>query len=179
MPISSYIASLRAHVGHDLLMLPGVSAVVRNDRGQILLGRRSDDGSWGLPAGAIDPGEQPADAVVREIYEETGVLAEIDRIGGVALNRAIYPNGDVCEYLNVWFRCHAVSGDPRVNDDESTEVAWFEPDALPELDPLSRLRIDTTLTADAPAWFAKPGERHPALGRPQRDGTPANVSDER
>ena len=103
MPISPYIAGLRARVGHDLLMLPGVSAVVRNDRGQILLGRRSDDGSWGLPAGAIDPGEQPADAVVREIYEETGVVAEIERIGGVALNRAIYPNGDVCDYLDVWF----------------------------------------------------------------------------
>jgi 8-oxo-dGTP diphosphatase len=174
MPISPYIAGLRARVGHDLLMLPGVSAVVRNDRGQILLGRRSDDGSWGLPAGAIDPGEQPADAVVREIYEETGVLAAIDRIGGVALNRAIYPNGDVCEYLNVWFRCHAVSGEPRVNDDESTEVAWFDPDALPDLDPLSRLRIDTTLAADAPAWFAGPGERHPALEPPQRGGTLAD-----
>jgi 8-oxo-dGTP pyrophosphatase MutT (NUDIX family) len=87
MPISPYIARLRARVGTDLLMLPGVSAVVRNDRGQILPGRRSDDGSWGLPAGAIDPGEQPADAVVREIYEETGVVAEIERIGGVALSR--------------------------------------------------------------------------------------------
>jgi 8-oxo-dGTP diphosphatase len=66
MPISSYIAGLRAHVGHDLLMIPGVSAVVRNDRGHILLGRRSDDGSWGLPALPADapawfakPGEQP------------------------------------------------------------------------------------------------------------------------
>ena len=172
-PISPYIAGLRARVGHDLLMLPGVSAVVRNDREQILLGRRSDDGSWGFPAGAIDPGEQPADAVVREIYEETGVIAEIERIGGVALNQAIYPNGDVCEYLNVWFRCRAVSGEPRVNDDESTEVGWFDPDALPELDALSELRIATTLTTDAPAWFAKPGECPPALDRPQRGGTPA------
>jgi 8-oxo-dGTP diphosphatase len=149
------------------LMIPGVSAVVRNDRGQILLGRRSDDGSWGLPAGAVDPGEQPAEAVLREIYEETGVVAEIDRVGGVALNRAVYPNGDVCDYLNVWFRCRAVSGEPRVNDDESTEVGWFAPDALPELDAMSRLRIDTTVLADAPAWFAKPGEQPPALNQPQ------------
>jgi 8-oxo-dGTP diphosphatase len=111
--------------------------------------------------------------VLREIYEETSVVAEIERIGGVALNRAIYPNGDVCEYLNVWFRCRAVSGVPRVNDDESTEVGWFEPDDLPELDALSKLRIDTTLAADAPAWFAKPGERPPAVGHPKRGGTPA------
>jgi 8-oxo-dGTP diphosphatase len=179
MPISPYIAGLRARVGHDLLMLPGVSAVVRNDRGQVLLGRRSDDGSWGLPAGAIDPGEQPADAVVREIYEETGVIVEIDRIGGVALNRAIYQNGDVCEYLNVWFRCRWINGEPRVNDDESTEVGWFDPDALPELDDMSKLRIETTLTDDAPAWFTKPGEQIPALDQPQRGGTPVAGADRR
>ena len=172
MPISSYIAGLRAHVGHELLMLPGVSAVVRNDRGHILLGRRSDDGSWGLPAGAVDPGEQPAEAALREIYEETGIVAEIERIGGVALNRAVYPNGDVCDYLNVWFRCRAVSGQPWVNDDESTAVGWFASDALPELDAMSKLRIDTTLPVDAPAWFAKPGEQPPALNQPQRGFTP-------
>ncbi|MDR7320589.1 MULTISPECIES: NUDIX hydrolase [Catenuloplanes] len=166
MPISPYIAGLRAHVGHDLLMLPGVSAVVRGARGQILLGRRSDDGSWGLPAGAIDPGEQPADAVVREIYEETGVVVEIERIGGVALHHSVYPNGVVCEYLNVWFRCRVVSGEPRVNDAESTEVGWFDPRSLPELDALSRLQIETTLAVDAPAWFAEPGARVPALERP-------------
>jgi 8-oxo-dGTP diphosphatase len=163
MPISPYIAGLRAHVGHDLLMLPGVSAVVRDDRGHFLLGRRSDNGSWGLPAGAVEPGEQPAEAVLREIYEETGIVAEVDRVGGVALNRAAYANGDVCDYLNVWFRCRVVSGEPHVNDDESTEVRWFSPDALPELDGMSKLRIETTLVADAPAWFAKPGEQPPAL----------------
>jgi 8-oxo-dGTP diphosphatase len=50
-----------------------------------------------------------------------------------------------------------------VNDDESTEVGWFDPAGLPELDAMSKLRIDTTLPADAPAWFAKPGEQPPAL----------------
>ncbi len=163
MAISPYLAALRARVGHDLLLLPAASGVVRDPGGRILLGLRSDDGTWGLPGGMIDPGEQPADAVVREIFEETGVIVEIDRIGGVGSRRIVYPNGDVCEYLSVWFRCRAVGGRARVNDDESTEVAWFDPDDLPDLSAGIRLRIDTTLAEDAPAWFVPAGVRHPAF----------------
>jgi 8-oxo-dGTP diphosphatase len=167
MPVPPYVERLRAHIGHDLLLLPGVSAVVRNDAGRILLARRSDNGRWSLPAGCIDPGEQPADAALREVFEETGVRAEIERVGGVATHPVVYPNGDTCEYLHVWFRCRAVGGEPRADGDESLEVAWFAPGALPDLDDWARLRIDTT-TGDGgdPAWHARPGERHPALIQP-------------
>jgi 8-oxo-dGTP diphosphatase len=165
MGVSPYIARLRAHVGTDLLLLPSVSAVVRDDTGRVLLQRRSDNGRWSLPSGVVDPGEQPADAALRELFEETGVLAEIDRIGGVATHPIVYPNGDRCEYLNVWFRCRATGGDARVNDDESTEVAWFPEDALPDIDDWVRLRITTTADEGAPSWHAAPGEKHPALVR--------------
>ncbi|MEU4381815.1 NUDIX hydrolase [Micromonospora echinofusca] len=166
MAISPYVARLRAHVGHDLLLLPGVSAVVRDDAGRVLLARRADNGLWSVPAGLIDPGEQPADAVVREVYEETGVRVRIERLAGLATHPVVYPNGDVCEYLNVWFRCRAVGGEPRVNDDESIDVAWFDPTDLPEVNEWVRLRIDTALREDAPVWHAAPGERHSALDRP-------------
>ena len=113
MPVSPYVARLRAHVGHDLLLLPGVSGVVRDDAGRVLLARRTDNGRWSIPAGLIDPGEQPADAVVREVFEETGVHAAVERVGGVGTHQVVYPNGDVCEYLNVWFRCRGGGGAPR------------------------------------------------------------------
>nr|WP_296063991.1 NUDIX domain-containing protein [uncultured Actinoplanes sp.] len=166
MPISPYIARLRSHIGHDLLLLPSVSAVVRNAAGEILLARRSDNGRWSLPAGILDPGEQPADAVLREVLEETGVVAQIERVGGLASHPVVYPNGDTCEYLDVWFRCRAAGGEARVNDDESTEVGWFAPDRLPDLDDWARLRIATALTDDDTAWYAPPGTRHPALHQP-------------
>ena len=166
MPLSPYIARMRAHIGPELLLLPGVSAVVRNDAGQLLLARRSDNGRWSLPAGVVDPGEQPADALLREVHEETGVHVEIERVGGVATHPVVYPNGDVCEYLNVWFRCRSVGGAPTVDGDESVEVGWFDPDDLPELDDWAWLRIGTTDATEAPTWYAQPGERHPALGQP-------------
>jgi 8-oxo-dGTP diphosphatase len=154
---------MRAHIGHDLLFLPGAGAVVRDDTGRILLARRGDNGRWSVPSGTLDPGEQPADTALREVLEETGVVAEIERLGGVATHRAVYPNGDTCEFMNVWFRCRAVGGTPTADHDETTEVAWFTPDTLPDLDGWSRLRIDTTADPDGPPWFAAPGERHPAL----------------
>jgi 8-oxo-dGTP diphosphatase len=164
MPISPYLRRLRKRIGTDLLLLPGVSAVVLNDAGEVLLAKRSDNGEWSIVAGLIDPGEQPADAILREIQEETGVEAVIDRLVGVALHPVTYPNGDECQYLNTWFRCRAVGGEARVNDDESTEVGWFALDALPELSAYTRLRLDTALKDQEAAWFAEPGRRHQALG---------------
>jgi 8-oxo-dGTP diphosphatase len=163
MPISPYLRSLRDRIGHDLLLLPGVSAVVLNDAGEVLLGKRSDNGEWSLIAGVLDPGEQPAEAILREIREETGVEAVVERLAGVALHPVTYPNGDRCHYLNTWFRCRAVGGEARVNDDESTDVGWFALDALPELSPYTRLRLETGLADGEAAWFAEPGHPHPAL----------------
>ncbi|MFE9206531.1 NUDIX domain-containing protein [Micromonospora sp. NPDC007230] len=166
MPVSPYVARLRQHIGHDLLMLYGVSAVVTDDAGRLLLARRGDNGRWSLPAGMVDPGEQPAEALLREVYEETGVRVAIERVGGVATHPVRYPNGDTCEYLNVWFRCRAVGGAATADGDESVAVGWFDGTDLPELDDWSRLRIDTALREQARAWYAAPGERHPGLTGP-------------
>jgi 8-oxo-dGTP diphosphatase len=164
MPVSEYIRDLRRHVGTSMIMVPSVSAVVFDEAGRLLLGRRSDDGRWSLLAGSVDPGEQPADAIVREVLEESAVEVRVDAVLGVALHPVTYPNGDRCEYLNVWFRCTAIGGRARVNDEESLEMGWFTADALPEVDDWVRLRIATALDDEPGAWFAAPGTHHPALG---------------
>jgi 8-oxo-dGTP pyrophosphatase MutT (NUDIX family) len=134
MPIPEFVARLRAHVGHELLWLSSATGVVLDNRGRILLARRSDTGSWSLPGGIIDPAEQPADAVTREVFEETGVIAIPERLIEVAVSpRFAYPNGDEVQYLDVVFRCHAVGGEARVNDGESLEVGWYAPNSLPDV----------------------------------------------
>ncbi|WP_433290930.1 NUDIX hydrolase [Actinoplanes sp. CA-030573] len=164
MPVPEYVTALRAHIGHDLLLLPGVSAIVRDERGRVLFVRRGDNGRWSLPAGMVEPGEQPSEAVVREVWEETGVRVEIESMAGVATHPVQYPNGDRCEYLNVWFRCRAVGGVPAADGDESLEVAWRE--SPPEgLDEWAKLRLSTA--AGEGTWFAAAGaDRHPGLSRP-------------
>lgn len=157
MAIPDYIVGMRKHVGHDLLWLPSVSAVVRNDVGELLLGLRSDDGRWSVVSGFVEPGEQPATAVVREVEEETGLRVAVDRLSSVVSHPHVYPNGDRCEYLNLGFRCRVLAGTARVNDDESEAVEWFAPDALPVLDAHAGLVIAHALTDRPEPWYLPAG----------------------
>ncbi|MFD8011859.1 NUDIX domain-containing protein [Streptomyces sp. NPDC058955] len=154
MATPDFIRELRRTAGHQLLFLPGVSAVVFDDRGRILLGRRADTGAWAVIGGIVDPGEQPADCVVREVEEETGVVCVPERVLLVETLRkpVVYANGDICQYMDVAFACRAVGGEARVNDDESIDVGWFAVDALPELKGFSHRRIEKALV-DEPTWF--------------------------
>ncbi|PAZ11116.1 NUDIX hydrolase [Streptomyces sp. SA15] len=153
MATPDFIRTIRASVGHELLWLPGVSAVVLDDEGRVLLNRRTDTHKWSLIGGIPEPGEQPAACAVREVQEETGVHCVVERVLIVqALNPVTYDNGDVCQYMDISFRCRAVGGDARVNDDESLEVGWFAVDALPELNEFGLFRIKQALS-DTPTWF--------------------------
>ena len=137
MPIPEFIATLRRSIGHDLLLLNGVTAVVRNAKGEVLLGLRADTHQWSLVSGILEPGEQPAEALVREVREEAGVEARIIGLAHVWTQPEVtYPNGDRAQYVDLTFLAEHVAGDPVVGDDESLEVGWFSVDALPE--PLSR-----------------------------------------
>lgn len=164
MPIPEFVTRLRAAVGQDLLWLPGVSAVVTDDDGRLLLGRRADNGRWAVVSGILDPGEEPAPAALREVLEETGIVAEVIALTAVSTSELVtYPNGDLAQYLDLCFWCRRVGGEAHVADDESLEVGWFAPDALPEpLNPSSAERIARTLAhiadhsgATPPPWFAR------------------------
>ncbi|WP_277211141.1 NUDIX domain-containing protein [Isoptericola croceus] len=166
MPIPEFVASLRARVGTDLLWLPGVSAVVRDGGGRLLLGRRADTGQWALPSGILDPGEQPATGIVREVLEETAVEVEVSAVVGVFSTPVIaYPNGDRSTYLDTLFLARPVSTEAaaaaRVADDESLEVAWFAGDELPaNLAASTRERLgherEFLANPDRAALFARP-----------------------
>ena len=154
MPIPQFVLDIRAKVGHDLLWLPGVTAVVFDDQDRVLLVRRADNGQWTLVTGCLDPGEQPAAGLVREIEEETAILAVAERVIRVAaLPALVYPNGDQARFLDVAFRCRAVSGTARVNDDESVDVGWFALDSLPDIPPRHRQCILDALDPEPAARF--------------------------
>ena len=97
---SNYIKALRASIGDSLLLLPGVAAVIHNSSKEILLQEKSEE-IWSLPAGMIEPGESPKEAIVREVQEETGLVIVPSKILGVFGGtefRYVYPNGDQVEY---------------------------------------------------------------------------------
>ena len=79
MGIAAHLARLRAVVGHDLLLVPSVSVLPVDETGRVLLVCHAghDDG-WGVLGGAVDIGESPAAAAVREAREE--ITAEIELV---------------------------------------------------------------------------------------------------
>jgi 8-oxo-dGTP pyrophosphatase MutT (NUDIX family) len=158
MPVPEFVARLRAHIGHDLLWLSSATAVVRDGRGRILLAQRSDTGRWALPGGIVDPAEQPADAAIREVFEETGVIALPERLIEVTVSpRFAYPNGDEVQYLDLVFHCQAVGGEARVNDGESLTVGWYPPDSLPEVSPRTVAFVRQAMSGSLACAFAFSG----------------------
>jgi mutator protein MutT len=136
MAISPYLKKLRDHVGTDLLLTCAVAAIVRNEAGQILFQRRTDDGLWSLPAGSLDPGETPAAGIVREVQEETGLEVEPVGIIGVFGGKPFrhrYPHGDVTEYVTVVFECRVVGGSLGGELDETLELQYFSVSERPAL----------------------------------------------
>lgn len=158
MPTPEFILELREKIGHELLWLPGVTGLVVDDAGRVLLVRRADNLRWALITGCLDPGEQPAAGVVREILEETGVSADVVRVLSVeATRRSTLANGDQTVFLDVAFVCTPTGGTARVNDDESVDVGWFPLDALPDSLPERHRQCVRHYTDGAvTAWFAEP-----------------------
>jgi 8-oxo-dGTP pyrophosphatase MutT (NUDIX family) len=104
----------------------------------------------------MEPGEEPAETLVREIREETALEVVPERIVGVysgADFRVRYANGDEAMIVSITFACRPVAGEPRVNDDESLEIRYFAPDALPAMARRHHLRIDDALRNDPRARF--------------------------
>lgn len=153
MPTPEFILRLRERIGHDLLWLPGATAVILDDD-RVLLVRRADTGAWTPVTGVVDPGEHPAVTAVREAEEEAGVVARVEALVRVmVLPPTVYGNGDRSQYLDHVFLCRYVSGEAHVADEESSEVGWFALDALPPMSDEHRARIERALSDDPACSF--------------------------
>jgi len=120
--------------------LTAATAVVRDGRGRVLLHRRTDNGLWGLPGGAVEAGESVAAAAERETLEETGVRVRAVGLLGVDSGRdrrqvVAYPDGNVVQYVSVTVGCAVVDGEGleaaeaqsgATWGDETHEIGWFE-----------------------------------------------------
>ena len=165
MPTPPHVLALRKKIGHDLIQLPGITAIVVNAAGHVLLQKRSDFHIWHTIGGCVDPGESPAGCTVREVKEEAGIDVSVVRLTGVyALPTVRYPNGDEVSFITITFLCRTVEPDPRpvISDDESLDLRFFPPDALPELRPDALRRLRDALSGRAEAVFDLHGP--PATG---------------
>jgi 8-oxo-dGTP pyrophosphatase MutT (NUDIX family) len=163
MPISPYLERLRRRVGKTLLLVPSVTAVIRDERGRVLLARHAE-GGWVAPGGSVEPNEPPADALVRETWEETRLLVEPLRVLGVYGGpefEVVYGNGDRVSYLMTVFECRIARGEARADGVETLELAWFAEEELTALGlpAWARLVLHDAFRDAAAVRFRPPGWR--------------------
>ena len=142
MPIPEFVVELRRHIGQAPLWLPVATGVVIRDQ-QVLLVKRSDNLAWTPVTGIVEPGENPADCAVREVFEETGIHVVARRLASVQVSHpVVHANGDHAQYLNLVFRMDWVAGEPFPADEESLEARWFALADMPDMNADMRRRIE-------------------------------------
>ena len=133
MPIPDFIQRLRQKVGTEMLLVPTAAAVIRDDAGRILLVRHIGSGRWSFPGGIIEPLETPANAVVREVWEETGLDVRPTRLVGVYGGsdfQVRYQNGDeICFVLSA-FACEVRGGVPKPDAEEIDQAEYVSPNEI-------------------------------------------------
>lgn len=157
MPIPPHVADLRSHVGHAMLWLATARTVAVDGQGRVILGRYPGSETWAIPGGVIDPGEHPADAAVRECYEETGVLTVPEALTSVTVSGLVlHDSGDLTQHLDITFRCRAQSGQARTGDGEFQDVRWHDTAALPALPAYELGLLTLALQGDSQPAFTSP-----------------------
>jgi HAD superfamily hydrolase (TIGR01450 family) len=114
---------------------PGVAAVIFNKLGQIFLVKRVDNGLWGLPSGHVEVAETVAEAISRELCEETGFIVTVEKLVGVYSDPVTqifrYPSGKITHFITLCFLCSIRGGELQVDRKEISEAAFFDIGHLP------------------------------------------------
>ncbi len=132
-----YIEKIRKSVGHEPIFICGCGVLIFNEQGQVLLQKRSDDGTWGNPGGSMELGETIYEAAVREVFEETNLVIDpkdlkLFKIYSGEEQHHIYPNGDEAYIVSIMFKTNNYKGDIKIDDDESLDLKFFDLDNLPD-----------------------------------------------
>lgn len=131
LPEPDVRARLTAETGYVTAKL-GADAAIFDDQDRVLLVHRADDRKWGLVSGFVDPGETPADTIVREVAEEVGLDATIvelvDAVGRPA-NSGYGPHGLVA----IVFLCTVAPGEIVISH-ESVDARYRHIEEVPAED---------------------------------------------
>ncbi len=129
----------------------GAVAIVQDSQGRVLLVRQTyhrEGIRWGAPGGWLSGHENPREAAAREAFEETGLRVQVGRV----LDIDSGPYGEV----SLAFECQVVGDSGFRPSEETDEIGWFLPDALPVMTTETRRLLQRSLAAQA-GWQASPG----------------------
>ena len=163
--MSDYIRGLRDKIGTTVLEVPTSSVLVFDDRQRVLLVRHVEGNDWTTPGGMVEPYETPADAAVRETWEETGLFVTLTHVIGVfggPLCASTYANGDQVAWISTVFGATVAGGDLQPDGEETLEARYVERAEIGSLrcKPHARMFVEAGYAVSRIAQF-QPSTWHP------------------
>lgn len=129
-----YINWIRRKVGHEKIILVHAGGCIFNEKGEVLLQCRGDCNMWGIPGGALELGETPEMAAVREVKEETGLDVKVGRLIGVYTDTdAVCTNGDKYQSVCIAYELSVIGGELYCDNSETRELKYFPINNTPKL----------------------------------------------
>lgn len=115
---------------------PAIAVIIFDQEGRVLLQKRTDVQLWGIPSGHVEPGETVEHAAIREVFEETGLQIEINKLIGVYSDPTSqvfhYPDGRVVHFITTYFSATISGGELNIDPNESSDVKFFSTTNLPK-----------------------------------------------
>lgn len=134
MKSKDYIRWIRSKVGHEKIILVFAGGCIFDASGKVLLQRRGDSKKWGFPGGAIEIGETPEMAAIREVKEETGLDVRVSGLIGIYTDCDMeYPNGDKAHSICIVYELEMTGGQLKCDTLETVDLQYFDLDEMPEL----------------------------------------------
>lgn len=146
--MKNYISNLRASVGKIPLIIVGATVIVLNKTEEILLQKRSDSNNWGLPGGAMEPGESLEQTAKRELLEETNLQCKEIEFLQIFSGKEFYyqyPNGDESYNIIALFKATKYEGNLKINDDEGLDLKFFPVHHYPDLEKRAKIILTNPL----------------------------------
>jgi len=132
--MNEYVKSIKKYIGHERLLLVG-SGVIIYRNGEVLLQKRKDNGLWADHGGSVEIGETVEEAAKRELFEETGLIANKLNYFNTYSGKDMlytYPNGDKVYLIITFWVCENFSGKIKIDTDEVVELKWFSVNEMPK-----------------------------------------------
>ena len=131
--MEDYLKKVRKIIGHEPMLLPHAIVVVFDNEGKVLIETRADDGYLDFPGGTIDIGEEVEAAAKRELFEETGIIADELKLFNIysgEITKYQYFNQDVIYGIDIVYLCYKFRGELKAQPEEVSELRFMKLDDI-------------------------------------------------